>query len=98
MSTVYTATLKQASGSGAYAVEFRHPTRPDPSNQGKPGRKVRKGLGKNRAEAEEVTEQLNRLLADTSLHTPVAKARAEALFDPRFVELFYEGIDRKSVV
>jgi len=93
MRTVYTATLKQASGSGAYAVEFRHPARPDPSNQGKPGRKVRKGLGKNRAEAEEVTEQLNRLLAETSLHTPVAKARAEALFDPRVVEIFYEGIE-----
>src|SRR5262249_35415963 len=77
-------------------VEFRHPVKPDPFNQGKPGRKVRKGLGKDRQLAERVTEQLNRLLADTTLHTPTAKARAERDFDPRVVEIFYEGIEASA--
>jgi hypothetical protein len=45
MSSAYIATLRTTPGRNALSVEFRHPLRPDPSNQGKPGRKVRKGLG-----------------------------------------------------
>ena len=40
--------------------------------------------------------ELNRLLADPTLHSPAARTRAEAIFrDPRVVEIFYEGIEPK---
>jgi hypothetical protein len=96
MNSPYIATLRQNPGRRAVSVEFRHPLRPDPSNQGKPGRKVRKGLGTDREAAEKVVADLNRLLADPTLHSPAARRRAEGIFnDPRVVEIFYEGIEPK---
>jgi len=78
-------------------VDFRHPLRPDPSNQGKPGRKVRKGLGTDKiAEAEVIVTDLNRLLADTAFHSPAARMKAESTFDPRAVEIFYDGLEPKK--
>lgn len=97
MTTPYVATLRQVPGRKALSVEFRHPLRPDPSNQGKPGRKVRKGLGTERASAERLVADLNRLLADPSLHSPAARAKAEAIFDdPRVIGIFYDGIEHKA--
>jgi hypothetical protein len=97
MNSPYIATLRQNPGRRAVSVEFRHPLRPDPSNQGKPGRKVRKGLGTDRAAAEKLVVELNRLLADPTLHSPASRAKAEAMFkDPRIIEIFYEGIEHKS--
>jgi hypothetical protein len=97
MNSPYIATLRQNPGRRAVSVEFRHPLRPDPSNQGKPGRKVRKGLGTDRVAAEKVVAELNRLLADPTLHSPASRAKAEAMFkDPRVIEIFYEGIEHKS--
>jgi hypothetical protein len=93
----YVATLRQNPGRKAVSVEFRHPLRPDPSNQGKPGRKVRKGLGTDRAAAEKLVADLNRLLADPSFHSPAARTKAEAAFrDPRVIEIFYDGIEPKN--
>ena len=72
------------------------PLRPDPSNQGKPGRKVRKGLGTDRVAAERLVAELNGLLADPTLHSPAARAKAEEIFkDPRIIEIFYDGIEPK---
>jgi hypothetical protein len=96
MNSPYIAMLRQNPGRRAVSVEFRHPLRPDPSNQGKPGRKVRKGLGADRVAAEKMVAELNRLLADPTLHSPAARTRAEEIFkDPRVVEIFYEGIQPK---
>ena len=96
MASSYIATLRQTPGRNALSVEFRHPLRPDPSNQGKPGRKVRKGLGTDRAAADRLVTDLNRLLADLSFHSPAARSKAEAAFaDPRVIEIFYEGIEPK---
>jgi hypothetical protein len=96
MNSPYIATLRQNPGRLAVSVEFRHPLRPDPSNQGKPGRKVRKGLGTDRAAAEKLVAELNRLLGDPTLHSPAARTRAEAIFkDPRVAEIFYEAIEPK---
>src|SRR5439155_7717986 len=82
MNSPYIATIRQNPGRRALIVEFRHPLRPDPSNQGKPGRKVRKGLGTgDRAAAETLVADLNRILNDPSLHSSAARARAEAMFD-----------------
>jgi hypothetical protein len=97
VSTRYVATVRQNPGRRAFIVDFRHPLRPDPSNQGKPGRKVRKGLGtEDRAVADALVSQLNELLADTGLHSPAARGRAEARFDRRVVEIFYDGIEPKK--
>ena len=96
MKSQYVATLRQNPGRQALSVEFRHPLRPDPSNQGKPGRKVRKGLGTDRVAAERLVAELNGLLADPTLHSPAARAKAEEIFkDPRIVEIFYDGIEPK---
>lgn len=97
MSTSYIATLRQNPGREAISIEFRHPLRPDPSNQGKPGRKVRKGLGTDRAAAEKVAAELNKLLADPTLHSPAARAKAETIFtDLRVIDIFYGGIELKN--
>jgi hypothetical protein len=97
MSTFYTATVRQNPGRRGLIVDFRHPLRADPSNQAKPGRKVRKGLGTDdRAIADAIVADLNRLLADPTLHSPAARAKAEALFDRRVVEIFYDGIEPKK--
>jgi hypothetical protein len=97
MTSVFSATARQNQGRRFWIVDFRHPARPDPSNHGKPGRKVRKGLGTvNQSEAQRLTDELNRLLADPSLHSPAARAKAERLFDPRVVEIFYDGIEPKN--
>ena len=96
MKTSFTASVRQNPGRRSFIVDFRHPLRPDPSNQGKPGRKVRKGLGTDdRSFAEALVEQLNHLLADSTFHSTVARAKAADLFDPRVVEIFYDGIGSK---
>lgn len=97
MNSPYIATIRQNPGRRALSVEFRHPLRPDPSNQGKPGRKIRKGLGTDRTAADRLLAELNRLLSDPTLHSPAARTRAETIFkDPRVVEIFYEGIEPKT--
>ena len=97
MKSSFTAAVRQNPGRRYLIVDFRHPLRPDPSNQSKPGRKVRKGLGTaDRSAAEALVEELNRLLADPALHSPAARIKAKALFDPRVVEIFYEGIEPRK--
>ncbi len=96
MKAPFTASVRQNPGRRSFIVDFRHPSRPDPSNQGKPGRKVRKGLGTDeKTVAEALVEQLNRLLADPAFHSPAARAKAAAHFDPRVIEIFYDGIESK---
>ena len=97
MSTSFTASVRQNPGRRSLIVDFRHPLRLDPSNQGKPGRKVRRGLGTDdRSLAEGLVDQLNLLLADPTFHSPTARVKAAALFDPRVVEIFYDGIGSKK--
>lgn len=97
MTQTYTATLRQNPGRRSFIVEFRHPLRPDPATQGRSGRKVRKGLGtEDEAVAQALVDELNRLLADTALHSPAARTRAAAAFSDRVVEIFYEGLEPKQ--
>jgi len=97
MTSSFIATLRKNPGRRSLIVDFRHPLRPDPSNQGKPGRKVRKGLGtEDPAIADALVADLNRLLADPTLHSSAARTKAESLFDPRVVEIFYDGIEAKK--
>ena len=84
----YTASLQNQDRAG-YCVIFRHPVRADAST-GKPGLRVRRGLGtRDEKEAEALRDQLNELLAQPEYHTAASRADAARRFDPRVVEIFY---------
>ncbi|WP_260433572.1 hypothetical protein [Burkholderia sp. Bp8998] len=72
---------------------FRHPVRLDP-NTGKPGLRVRQGLGTSEeTEANDLKEQLNQLLAEGAFWSLPARAEAEKRFHRRVVEIFYHGME-----
>jgi len=76
-------------GRSGWCVIFRHPVRKNPD--GSPVR-VRRGLGtRERQEAERLVAQLNEILADRDYWTPTAKAKAEALYDAKVVNAFYDN-------
>ena len=85
----YTASLSQSQGRSGYSIIFRHPVRRDET--GKPGIRVRRGLGtRDKAEAERLRDELNRLLADPKYHDPAARAEAERRFDLWVVDIFFD--------
>ena len=45
---------------------------------------------RDQAEAEQLRDQLNRLLADSKYRDPAARAEAEQRFDPRVVEIYFD--------
>src|SRR2546425_3066084 len=78
---IHKATLSQSQGREGWSVIFRHPVLPDPTT-GKPGRRVRRGLGtKEKKAAERVVKQLNEMLADRVYWEPGSRPRALARFD-----------------
>ncbi|RQS20723.1 hypothetical protein DIE06_09185 [Burkholderia sp. Bp8998] len=89
----FVATLSRSQGRSAWAVIFRHPVRLDP-NTGKPGLRVRQGLGTSEeTEANDLKEQLNQLLAEGAFWSLPARAEAEKRFHRRVVEIFYHGME-----
>jgi len=89
----FLASLSRSQGRSAWAVIFRHPVRID-LNTGKPGLRVRQGLGTpDEAEANDLKDQLNQLLAEDAFWSPPAKAEAEKRFHRRVVEIFYHGME-----
>ena len=89
----FMATLSRSQGRSAWAVIFRHPVRVDP-NTGKPGLRVRQGLGtSDETEANDLKDQLNQLLAEESFWSLPARAEAEKRFHRRVVEIFYHGME-----
>lgn len=89
----FVATLSRSQGRSAWAVIFRHPVRVDP-NTGKPGLRVRQGLGtSDEAEANDLKDQLNQLLTEESFWSLPARAEAETRFHRRVVEIFYHGME-----
>lgn len=92
----FVATLSRSQGRSAWAVIFRHPVRVDP-NTGKPGVRVRQGLGTpDEAEANELKDQLNLLLAEDAFWSLSAKAEAEKRFHRRVAEIFYHGMEPEA--
>lgn len=86
----YTASLSQTQGRSGFSIIFRHPTRRD-EKTGKPGVRVRRGLGtRDETEAERLQKQLNDLLADPRFHDPAARTEAERRFDPLVVDIFFD--------
>lgn len=89
----FAATLSRSQGRNAWAVIFRHPVRID-QNTGKPGLRVRQGLGTpDETEANSLKDQLNQLLAEDRYWSLQAKAEAEKRFPLRVVEIFYYGME-----
>ncbi|MBL8528857.1 MAG: hypothetical protein JNL68_14310 [Burkholderiales bacterium] len=89
----FVAALSRSRGRSAWAVIFRHPVRVDP-NTGRPGFRNRWGLGtSDEAEANELKDHLNQLLAEESYWNLSARSEAEKRFHPRVVEIFYRGME-----
>ena len=89
--TSYRSSLSRSQGRKGWSITFRHPLINGPD--GRPGRKVRKGLGTAvLAEAESLRDQLNALLADETLLTLMARHEAVTRFDPRVVDAFYDEV------
>ena len=89
----YTATKSRNAGRESWSVIFRHPARLDVST-GKPGRRVRRGLGTgDEAEANRLIDQLNEILRTEELWEPAARATAVGRFDSRVIDIFYDGLE-----
>ena len=92
MSRTYSASLSQSQGRSGFTVIFRHPVRRDNAT-GKTGLRVRRGLGtRDVAEAEQLRDQLNELLADPRYHDSAARADAERRFDQLVVDIFFDKL------
>jgi len=88
----YKASLSRTQGRQSYSIIFRHPVRKDP-NTGKPGRRVRAGLGtKDETEANQLVNQMTELLSNSDYWTMGAKATARGRFDARIVDIFFHDM------
>jgi hypothetical protein len=87
MENIYTARAYRIPGRQKFSITFRHPGMIE---NGRPGRKVSKGLGTADEEiAKHLEGQMNNLLARTDLHSLAGRGSAASLFDERVVEIFY---------
>ncbi len=92
MAPRYRASLSQSQGREGWSVIFRHPLKTDTAT-GKPGRRVRKGLGtSDDAEAQSLVNELNELLSDQALWSVSARSTAEPKYDQRVVKIFYDDL------
>ena len=86
----YSASLSRSQGRAGYSIIFRHPVRQDLAT-GKPGIRVRRGLGtRDKEEAERLRDELNELLREPKYYNPAARPEAEGRFDGRVVDIFYD--------
>lgn len=92
MATRIHRASKTRSNRPGWSVTFSHPRRSDA--RGRPGLKVRRGLGTTDAgEADRLVEQLNTLLADESWWSIERRADAERQFHQIVVAAFFDGIE-----
>jgi hypothetical protein len=88
----YTASKSRSQGREGWAVIFRHPVRLD--GTGKPGRRVRRGLGTNDEDlAAQLVAELNEVLQRPELWEPAARVGLGARFDERVLDIFYDGME-----
>jgi GTPase SAR1 family protein len=91
----FKASLSRSQGRRSWCVIFRHPLRP--GSDGRPGLRVRRGLGtEDAAKAEELVGQLNQILSDESFWKPSAREIASRRFDKLVVDTFYEEIEVRA--
>lgn len=95
MTKYYRASKSRSQGRDSWSVIFRHPIRLDAS--GKPGRRVRRGLGtKDEAEADRLVSEVNELLHSEELWEPAARDALSSRFDARALDIFYDRVEPKS--
>src|SRR5262245_36430091 len=88
----YRATLSKSQGREGWSIIFRHPLSVDPAT-GKPGRRVRMGLGTSEAgKASRLVDEMNEILSNSALWDASARPRAEQQFDQKVVDIFYHGL------
>lgn len=93
MKTNYTASAKRNPGRKGFVMSFRHPLKIE---NGRPGRKVCKGLGTdNESRAQKLEDRMNNLLARPEFHSVGSRAEAAREFAdcPEIVEIFYGDLD-----
>jgi hypothetical protein len=84
--------LSQSQGREGWSVIFRHPVLPDRTT-GKPGRRVRRGLGtRDEKAARRLVAELNELLADRLFREPSSRTTALKRFSPLVVDIFYHDM------
>src|SRR5207245_7148945 len=89
---IHKAALSQSQGREGWSVIFRHPVLLDRAT-GKPGRRVRRGLGtKDKKAASRLVAELNKLLTDRLFWGASSRPRALARFHPRDVDISYHGM------
>lgn len=87
----YTASKSPTKDRPGFSISFRHPCRND--SKGKPGLKVRRGLGTAIAEeADALVAQMNKLLADESWWNASRYNDALQAFSPIVVDAFFDGL------
>src|ERR1051326_732007 len=89
---IHKAALSQSQGLEGWSVIFRHPVLIDRTT-GKPGRRVRRGLGtKDEKIAGRLVAELNELLADKLFREPSSRATALTRFSALVVDIFYHDM------
>ena len=93
---IYTASKTRTGGRPGWSITFNHPCRTDA--RGKPGKKVRRGLGTtDDAEADRLVEQLDTLLADPSWWSLDRRSLAEHQFHRAIVAAFFDEMEAGKV-
>lgn len=91
MNSNYTARAYRNPGRRSFVISFRHPLK---TENGRPGRKVCKGLGTdNEVKAKRIEEQVNALLGRPELHSLTGREEAARSFDPTVIDIFYGDFD-----
>ncbi|MBZ0202266.1 MAG: hypothetical protein K8I03_04535 [Ignavibacteria bacterium] len=87
----YQATISKNKNKEGLSMIFRHPLKTGPD--GKPGRRVRKGLGtQNLVEAQKFIDEMNILLQNELYWAPTMRGKAAAELNKLVVDAFYEGL------
>lgn len=93
----YTASLSKSQDRAGWSIIFRHPARYDNAT-GKPGVRVRQGLGtRDKTKAEELKGELNDLLSNPKYWEPTARAEAEKRFSSVVVDIFYHKLNPEEI-
>jgi hypothetical protein len=86
----YTASKARSNRPG-WSISFRHPLRTD--SRGRPGLKIRRGLGTSEVEAaDQMVAEMNELLGDPAWWSATRRQEAELKFSKVVVDAFYDEI------
>ena len=90
---VYSARLVEGT-KNSYNIEFRHPILKD--NNGKQGRKMRRGLGTEKQLAESIVDSINEVLKDNTLWSLSEKEYVEKKYGEKVADIFYDKIVQQT--